>query len=147
MFAKIENNTVIEWPIANIAMLFPNTSFPSPITPDSLPEGYVIVGVMPTPEISINQKIIPGDPILQNEKWVQSWDIVDLTTEEVTERTESMAQNIRTLRNQLLTESDWTQVADAPVDKAIWATYRQALRDITNQSQFPIMVTWSEKPQ
>ncbi len=36
---------------------------------------------------------------------------------------------MRTLRNQLLTESDWTQLPDAQCDKTAWATYRQALRD------------------
>jgi hypothetical protein len=41
-------------------------------------------------------------------------------------------------RDRLLAESDWTQVADAPVDQQAWATYRQALRD------FP--ATWTAGP-
>lgn len=53
---------------------------------------------------------------------------------------------IRNRRNNFLKESDWTQVADAPVDKVAWATYRQALRDITAQESFPLSVTWPEKP-
>jgi hypothetical protein len=56
------------------------------------------------------------------------------------------AQAIRQQRNQKLTESDWTQVADAPVDKAAWATYRQALRDITAQEGFPHNVVWPTRP-
>ena len=36
---------------------------------------------------------------------------------------------VRFHRDALLAASDWTQVADAPVDKAAWAAYRQALRD------------------
>ena len=43
---------------------------------------------------------------------------------------------MRAARNDLLAQSDWTQVADAPVDRQAWATYRQALRD------FP--ATWTE---
>ena len=39
------------------------------------------------------------------------------------------AQSMRAARNQLLAESDWTQLADAQCDKTAWATYRQALRD------------------
>ena len=46
-----------------------------------------------------------------------------------------------------LTESDWTQVADAPVDQAAWATYRQALRDIPSQAGFPNEVTWPTEPE
>jgi len=37
---------------------------------------------------------------------------------------------MRYWRDGELTRTDWTQVADAPVDKAAWATYRQALRDL-----------------
>jgi hypothetical protein len=40
---------------------------------------------------------------------------------------------IRNWRNFELAKSDWTQVADSPVDKAAWATYRQALRDLPAQ--------------
>lgn len=38
--------------------------------------------------------------------------------------------DVRRERNERLTASDWTQVADAPVDQAAWAAYRQALRDL-----------------
>ena len=41
----------------------------------------------------------------------------------------------RSVRNSLLTGSDWTQSPDSPLSdekKAEWATYRQALRDIEN---------------
>ena len=53
----------------------------------------------------------------------------------------------RSQRDILLTTSDWTQVADAPVDQAAWATYRQALRDVPSQAGFPDNVTWPVKPQ
>jgi hypothetical protein len=51
---------------------------------------------------------------------------------------------IRSQRNQILKDTDWTQVADSPVDKAAWATYRQALRDITMQDD-PFKITWPVK--
>lgn len=60
---------------------------------------------------------------------------------------EQLANKIRMERNDLLSGSDWTQVADAPVDQAAWATYRQALRDITAQSGFPDSVVWPTKPE
>ena len=56
------------------------------------------------------------------------------------------ASAVRKSRGDKLADSDWTQVADAPVDKAVWATYRQALRDITAQSGFPWTVTWPDAP-
>ena len=60
---------------------------------------------------------------------------------------------VRRKRNLLLTESDWTQVADSPLTdskKAEWATYRQALRDVpvTNSSVTDIdNVVWPTKPE
>jgi hypothetical protein len=41
---------------------------------------------------------------------------------------------IRGIRDGMLSRSDWTQLPDSPlteVKRAEWATYRQALRDIT----------------
>ena len=56
------------------------------------------------------------------------------------------SKSVRASRNTLLTDSDWTQVADSPVDQAAWATYRQALRDITAQEGFPWDIEWPEQP-
>ena len=46
---------------------------------------------------------------------------------------------MRKVRDSMLKESDWTQVADAPVDRQAWATYRQAQRG------FP--ATWTPGPE
>ena len=57
------------------------------------------------------------------------------------------ADEIRDKRNQLLSASDWTQVADAPVDQSAWAAYRQALRDVPQQVGFPSSVIWPDQPE
>jgi len=56
------------------------------------------------------------------------------------------AKSVRNSRTEKLKDSDWTQIADSTADKAAWATYRQALRDITSQSGFPWEVTWPDAP-
>jgi hypothetical protein len=56
------------------------------------------------------------------------------------------ADQVREKRDQMLAASDWTQVADAPVDQAAWAIYRQDLRDIPQQDGFPQDVAWPAKP-
>lgn len=61
------------------------------------------------------------------------------TSEEITE-------SVRKERNFLLAQCDWTQAADAPVDQAAWAVYRQALRDVPAQAGFPTDTIWPEKP-
>lgn len=59
---------------------------------------------------------------------------------------QTLATVARSKRNGLLAASDWTQVADAPVGQAAWATYRQELRDITTQEGFPETVVWPVAP-
>ena len=57
------------------------------------------------------------------------------------------AERVRADRDQRLAKCDWTQVADAPVDKQAWATYRQALRDVPSQAGFPWNVQWPAQPE
>jgi len=59
---------------------------------------------------------------------------------------EQEAEEVRTQRDALLSQSDWTQVPDAPVDQAAWAEYRQALRDVPQQAGFPTEIAWPVKP-
>ena len=76
-------------------------------------------------------------------------DCVYATWNEVPESffTEQKAEFIRSERDDLLKQSDWTQVADAPVDAQAWADYRQALRDVPQQSGFPADIDWPTKPE
>lgn len=61
---------------------------------------------------------------------------------------ELIAAQVRSQRDALLAQSDWTQLPDVPqAIKAKWATYRQALRDIPLQSGFPTAVVWPVKPE
>jgi hypothetical protein len=56
------------------------------------------------------------------------------------------AKSARDDRNRRLAECDWTQLADAPVDSLAWSNYRQQLRDLTTQPQFPHVVVWPNTP-
>jgi hypothetical protein len=56
------------------------------------------------------------------------------------------AKDVRSIRDSRLMYTDWTQVADAPVNKEAWAAYRQALRDVTQQEGFPMQVEWPVPP-
>jgi len=59
---------------------------------------------------------------------------------------EYLVERMRNHRNRLLAESDWTQLPDTPVDRAAWATYRQALRDFPATWTPSPTVTFPEKP-
>ena len=54
---------------------------------------------------------------------------------------------VRFERKKRLQDCDWTQLSDIPVEtKAKWETYRQALRDITNQAD-PFNIIYPTKPE
>lgn len=73
--------------------------------------------------------------------------MLNLTDAECTSLVNSAKwEQIRKYRDKLLVESDWTQGEDVPsVIKNAWVTYRQSLRDITNESS-PDNVVWPIKP-
>ena len=56
------------------------------------------------------------------------------------------AKSVRASRDDKLKSTDWTQVSDAPVDKTVWATYRQALRDLPSAAGFPWSMEWPTEP-
>jgi hypothetical protein len=57
------------------------------------------------------------------------------------------AQSIRSQRDMLLIPTDWTQGSDIPSGtKNKWEPYRQALRDVPQQSTFPTSVVWPTPP-
>jgi len=81
--------------------------------------------------------------------------LVDMTEAEIgalpaprteAELLEEVSTEVRTQRNRLLSQTDYTQLADSPRDKQAWATYRQALRDITDQEGFPKAIDWPVAP-
>lgn len=142
MYLKIPNT----YPY-NIAQLYsdnPETSFPDEMPNERLAEwGVYPVILKSRPETSSGMVAEEIFPVNLAGIWTQQWLVRDLTFDEL----EDLASNIRAERTRLLQESDWTQVADAPVDKTAWAIYRQALRDVTAQPDFPTIVNWPTKPE
>jgi hypothetical protein len=81
--------------------------------------------------------------------------VVEMTEEEVTlndtAQTEANTYSNRNTRNQLLSDSDWTQIPDSALTdeaKALWVTYRTALRDLTAHANWPNLedADWPTKP-
>ena len=69
-----------------------------------------------------------------------------------------LLKSVREARQPMLDSSDWTQLADSPLDesdKSEWAEWRQELRDITDESLEDLKklldskdesVTWAKSP-
>ena len=131
-----------------VRSMYPNTSFPSQWTPALVEElGLDPVFESPTPTTTRYQ-VAFKDGVEQDAqgRWLWKWSISEMDDEAKASKDAEQAKSIRATRDARLSGSDWTQVADAPVDKAAWATYRQALRDVPAQTGFPWDITWPEKP-
>jgi hypothetical protein len=150
MYVLAPNQTVETFPysIGALRRDNPNTSFPRQPS-DELLASYNVFPVVEQPAPDYNpatQNLNQVNPTLTAGEWLQTWQVTDASPEEIAERTEAKAAEVRQQRNQLLADCDWTQLPDAPVDSAVWATYRQELRDVTAQAGFPWDVTWPETP-
>lgn len=134
--------------LENFFTLFPDTSFPQPITPEDVePYGFGLFEFTEQPTPGVYQKIVESAPQQDAQGiWHETWEIVDMTDQEKAASDSAKAKDVRVDRNRRLASCDWTQLGDAPVDAAEWALYRQNLRDITNQSGFPWEIVWPTEP-
>jgi len=127
--------------------LHPDTSFPPQLTVELL-DSFGADPVLNGPQAQPTRyQVAFRDGVEEiNGQWFTKFSVADMDAEAIASIDANQAKSVRDERNRKLTASDWTQVADAPVDQAAWATYRQALRDIPNQEGFPWEVTWPEEP-
>jgi hypothetical protein len=150
MHALIENGAVAQYPYSfwQLKAANPLTSFPDQATDEMLASfGVQRVFFSTPPEITDLQVLEENTPVLVDNYWTQVWSVRDMTAEEIQQRNDAKSAQVRDERNAKLVASDWTQVADAPVDKTAWAAYRQDLRDITAQENFPWNINWPTHPE
>jgi len=118
----------------------------------------------PAPEPSAAYKSVVRNGVVQDGKgnWVQAWVEREMFTEYTddngdvqtvaaqktaydTANTAVRAAAERDVRNTLLKETDHYALADVVMSDAM-KTYRQALRDVPQQTDFPTSITWPTKP-
>lgn len=160
MFIQIKNDQPYGYPVVyeNMMQVIPNDApLPTaPLTTDLLQYGFAVYEFAQRPEINPSEfKVVEeGKPVwtedsIRGKYITQVWNIRNMTTEEKAQAVEEQWFNVRQQRNSLLYMSDWTHTTDAPlneVQKAEWATYRQSLRDITDQTD-PFNIVWPEQPK
>ena len=148
-YARINlDGTLARYPytVTDLRFETPNTSFPSQLSADDLSDfGLVPVALTEQPALDYT-KNVERSAVNQRAGWIETWLVSDASPAEVSERMYNKARAVRVKRNDMLTDSDGTQIADAPVNQAAWAGYRQALRDISGQPGFPWTITWPEAP-
>lgn len=127
--------------------LHPNTSLPQQLSEELINDmGGDVVFEGPQAQPTRYQVGFADGVVQIDGKWYTKYSVADMNAEAIAAKDTEQAKAMRSQRTDKLKDSDWTQVADAPVDQAAWATYRQALRDITAQPGFPWTVTWPTQP-
>jgi hypothetical protein len=145
-YCLVENNAIVDGPrglprswrnISGLNWLSDHDLRPLGWLPSRIEEGIVdekFVGSTFT---------ITETEVIETKQWRK------FTAEEQAEIEAQKAKHVRSERNAKLTETDWTQVDDTPLDnvaKNAWANYRQALRDVPDQAGFPFDVNWPSVP-
>jgi len=124
----------------------------------------------PKPEVTgYTQAVRDGITQDANGNWVQAWTVVDMFSDYTDDEgnlvtktdqendyqarlNSKAAASVRATRDAKLAESDWMVIKSAETGVALsteWATYRQALRDITTHTNFPYLTEtdWPTKPE
>jgi len=148
MYAKVTNGVVDLYP-TSIPHLF-NQGIVQSLNPtqDELDAANIVkiervTGKPPHNEFNYDVKPIQKE----NGAWVEEWVQIETSEQEKQNRIDLNSQSMIDARNRLLQSCDWTQMPDSPVqNKQAWAVYRQALRDITDQSGFPFNINWPTRP-
>lgn len=137
---KITNGQPEKYSIGQLRRDNPNTSFPKSPSDILLAEwGVYPYTMQDQPTYDYLTQTLSVAPFVEVEgTWTQGWVVSNLSVEDA-------GNNIRSQRNNLLSQTDWMALSDNVMSPA-WAEYRQALRDVTAQEGFPFSVVWPVKP-
>ena len=143
LIAQITNPVPVDYREA-----FPNSSFPAAGPEDAFlaEHGYAKVNMFKEHDRA-TEKLVNVTPYYEA-PWVYTVIVEPKTQADIDAEIAAQWANVRTDRNTRLFKCDWTQLPDAPLTEAIkteWATYRQALRDVTSQAD-PFAIVWPLSP-
>ena len=151
-YIHAQDTNVIEYPysIEKLRRDNPETSFPAVMSEEELAEwGVFAIEEQDPPAFSEQTESIQlQPPALVDGVWVREWLVIKASLEEIESRTIEQAAIIRKQRNGVLTATDYSQLVDYPgsdIQKQILTQFRQALRDIPQQTGFPWNVIWPER--
>jgi len=146
MYVKITNGVLEKYNLGKLRRDNPKTSFPKVISEETLGEHSIYpYTVEEETYLPLTQNLVEGDFYQDSEN---NW-VLPLVAENMHEETAS--QNVRHKRNNLLAETDWVVTFYTERGENVpenWKSYRQALRDIVQNFNFPFLQDedWPTKP-
>jgi len=138
---KIPNGQPETYSIGQLRRDNPNTSFPKSPS-DALLAVWDVYPytVQDQPTVDYMTQTVTATALTQvNGAWTQGWEVSNLPAEDA-------GRNIRNQRDNLLQQTDWMALSDNTMTPE-WASYRQALRDVTAQEGFPFSADWPTQPE
>jgi len=138
---KITNGQPETYSIGQLRRDNPNTSFPKVPSDALLADWNVYPYTMQDrPEYDQFTQTIKQTALAEVDgAWTQGWEVSNLFVEDA-------GRNIRSQRDNLLSQTDWMALSDVTMEP-YWREYRQQLRDVTAQEGYPYAVIWPTKPE
>jgi hypothetical protein len=146
LIALVNDGAVIK--VADYRTIFPNTSFAKGPTKQFLLDNSCLPVDAFLPHDKATEKLVGCDPYIDGDV-VRTVKVEAKTQADIDADTASIAAKARKQRDTLLAQSDWRVVKQAETGTpmaAEWVSYRQALRDITEQAGFPRDIIWPVNP-
>jgi hypothetical protein len=136
--------------ITDLRSAFPHVSIPQTMSDQDCDAiGVDPIFEAPVPPLHQFQSLLRSGPEEQSGKWFWVYTAVDWTPQHIAEATAAQWDDVRSERDRRLQACDWTQLPDVPLtpeQKAQWVSYRQSVRDVTNQPD-PFTIVWPVAPQ
>jgi len=84
-------------------------------------------------------------PTLVDGAWTTGWTVSSKSADETTAFDAALAATERAKRDALLAETDYLALSDTTLSSEM-TTYRQQLREVPQQAEFPATISWPTKP-
>lgn len=100
------------------------------------------------PEFDSRTQFVESQMMLEGDVAKRKFFVREKPAEQVQREKDQQMAMVRAKRNKMLSDCDWTQMSDSPLSaqqKADWADYRQALRNVPSQED-PFAIVWPTAP-
>lgn len=140
-YARVENGQVVEWQ-DNLPINWDNVNGFFKLPPEiTIKYGWYPVVVDEPKNFDTNRYFLGNRRgIINKEVVIEKFDLIARPDNETNRNLEAaehaFLNQLREVRDQLLLATDWTQLADSPVDRVVWAEYRQKLRALPKECLF-----------
>jgi hypothetical protein len=156
MYAKIVDGQVNKYPYSILELRKDNPQVSYPENPnEEVLNSLGIFSIVPENPPTYKQATQRCDrvlPTFQNGRWVETWQVSELSEAEKIKVDEEKEQDVRAIRDRLLvlnvdsiSHIRWSLLSEE--EKQTVLAYRQALLDVPQQEGFPWEVSWPEPPE